>query len=70
MRLPGINRVTLTDEALREAVEDMFNSGRQPGEDRIRVVSCERHYGGGATVDITTDAAPIPVSEVTMLEAA
>ena len=68
MRLPGINRMTLTDEALREAVEDMLNAGLQPGEDRIRVLNCERHYGGGATVEITTDQ-PAPIV-ITISEAA
>ena len=56
MRLQGINRLTLTDEAVRAAIEDMLNAGLMVGEDRIRVLACERPYGGGATVEITTDA--------------
>ena len=55
MRLPGNNTLTLSDAAIREAIEDMLNAGRLPGEDRIRVVTFERRYTGEFIATVTTD---------------
>ena len=60
MRLPGHNNLTLTSDAMREAIEDMLNAGRLPGEDRIRVVAFEKRYTGEFIATVTTDQ-PAPI---------
>lgn len=67
MNLPGINKLTMTEECLRMALEDMVNATRREGEDYVHVVAVNTHYGtGGATLDLTTDPQPIiPTGEVT-----
>jgi hypothetical protein len=60
MRLPGRNTLTLTSAAISEAIEDMLNAGRQPGEDRIRVLEFERRYTGEFIATVSTDQ-PAPI---------
>ena len=62
MIFPGINKLTLTDAALRLAIEGTLNAARKDGEDYIHVVEISREgYGYGDYIaHITTDQ-PAPV---------
>lgn len=69
MNLPGINKLTLTEECLRLALEDVINAARLDGEDYVHVLRVDTHYGtGGATLELTTDT-PQPVVSIEQEEA-
>jgi hypothetical protein len=58
MNLPGNNELSLTDEAIRMAIEDAINASQREGEDFIRVVSLRHTYTRPSWIaTITTDAA-------------
>lgn len=60
MNLPGNNELSLTDEAIRMAIEDALNASQREGEDFIRVVSMRHTYTYPQwIVTITTDAAEV-----------
>jgi hypothetical protein len=62
MNFPGSNKLELSDEAVKAAIEDALNASRLEGEDRIYVLECRSVYSRGLSVTITTDK---PTAEVT-----
>lgn len=62
MNFPGENELTLTDEAVQQAIEGALNSARRDGEDYVRVTAISRSYSYGPwKVTLTTDKATPPV---------
>jgi hypothetical protein len=64
MNFPGSNKLELSDEAVKAAIEDALNASRLEGEDRVYVLECRSVYASwvGLSVTITTDK---PTAEVT-----
>ena len=57
MNFPGLCKLTLTDQALCQAIEGTLNAARKDGEDYVRVTEIKREgYGyGDFVLTITTD---------------
>ena len=66
MQFPGLCKLTLTDQALCQAIEGVLNAARRDGEDYISVTDIKREgYGYGDYVaTITTD---VPQADVVTL---
>ena len=57
MNFPGLCKLTLTDQAICQAIEGTLNAARKDGEDYVRVTEIKREgYGyGDFVLTITTD---------------
>ena len=57
MNFPGLCKLTLTDQAICQAIEGTLNAARKDGEDYVRVTEIKREgYGYGEFVlTITID---------------
>ncbi len=57
MNFPGLCKLTLTEQAICQAIEGTLNAARKDGEDYVRVVDIKREgYGyGDFVLTITTD---------------
>jgi len=55
MEFRGKNKLNLSDESISTAIEDALNSGRLPGESRIRILDLDLRSYSGPSVTITTD---------------
>ena len=66
MNFPGLCKLTLTEQAICQAIEGALNAQRRDGEDYIRVTEFARvGYGyGDWLVSITTD---VPQADVVTL---
>ena len=65
MNFPGDNTLTLSREAVMQAIEGALNSARKDGEDYIRVTGLRNTYSHGPwEVSITTDATTPEVVEL------
>ena len=67
MQFPGLCKLTLTDQALCQAIEGVLNAARRDGEDYVRVTEIKREgYGyGDFVLTITTD---VPQADVVSIE--
>lgn len=68
MNFPGLCKLTLTEQAICQAIEGALNASRKDGEDYVRVTEIKREgYGyGDWLVTITTD---VPQADVVTLAA-
>ena len=66
MNFPGLCKLTLTEQAICQAIEGALNAQRRDGEDYVRVTEIKREgYGyGDWLVTITTD---VPQADVVTL---
>jgi hypothetical protein len=66
MQFPGTNKLQLSDDALRTALEGAINATRRDGEDYVYVTEVGRTgYGyGDWLVTITTDRVPATISVI------
>ena len=66
MNFPGLCKLTLTEQAICQAIEGTLNAARKDGEDYVRVTEIKREgYGyGDFVVTITTDSAQVVNLEV------
>ena len=66
MNFPGLCKLTLTEQAICQAIEGTLNAARNDGEDFVRVVDIKREgYGyGDFVLTITTDTANVVNLEV------
>ena len=57
MNFPGLCKLTLTEQAICQAIEGTLNAARKDGEDYVRVTEIKREgYGyGDFVLTITTD---------------
>lgn len=67
MNFPGLCKLTLTDQAMCQAIEGTLNAARKDGEDYVRVTEIKRGEGygyGDYVLTITTD---VPQADVVTL---
>ena len=65
MNFPGSNELTLSDEAIHQAIEGALNSSRKDGEDYIHVTEITRSYSYGPwKLTLTTDAPEVKVADL------
>ena len=66
MNFPGLCKLTLTEQAICQAIEGTLNAARKDGEDYVRVTEIKREgYGyGDFVLTITTDSAQVVNLEV------
>lgn len=66
MNFPGLCKLTLTDQAICQAIEGTLNAARKDGEDYVRVTEIKREGYGDFVLTITTD---VPQADVVTLAA-